>query len=232
MLDGVLSVSIFFRQPQSCVDRFLKACLRGFSCVPLLVAAGLLPAQAADVTPPHDLGQHAGPPARGYASSRQQAGTGIDGLETELAHAASVQAARDLLGRIEQLRIKDLAPTTTLLLRRAQDDLNAQRPLDATQDMDDALLLQPDVEVLWRNRAQARLAAANPDGAVADLGVALHHDGRDIMAWKILVNAEQQRGDWLAAWKAWQHVVELDPTTPDAAHETERLRLKAFGQPT
>ena len=227
-----MTVRFIFEQRQSRAGRFLITCLCGFSCVPLLVAAGLLPAQAADVTPPHDLGQHAGPPARGYASSRQQAGTGIDGLETELAHAASVQAARDLLGRIEQLRIKDLAPTTTLLLRRAQDDLNAQRPLDATQDMDDALLLQPDVEVLWRNRAQARLAAANPDGAVADLGVALHHDGRDVTAWKILEDSEEQRGDWQAAWKAWEHVLQLEPTIPDADQETQRLRLKAFGQPT
>ncbi|WP_408887024.1 tetratricopeptide repeat protein [Komagataeibacter sp. FNDCR2] len=182
----------------------------------------------------HGVDQHAGPPAGGYAHAgrRDPAAPTIAELETELSHAATANGAHDLMGRIEQLRMKDLAPTTSLLLRRAQDDLDAQRPLDAVQDMDDALLLQPDMEVLWRNRAQARLAAANPDGAVADLGVALHHDGRDLTAWKILVNVEQIRGDWQAAWKAWQHVLQLDPTTPDAAHETERLRLKAFGQPT
>ncbi|GAB6967601.1 hypothetical protein JCM25156A_16380 [Komagataeibacter kakiaceti JCM 25156] len=180
------------------------------------------------------MDQHAGPPAGGspHAGRRDAAAPTIAELETELSHAATVNGAHDLMGRIEQLRMKDLAPTTSLLLRRAQDDLDAQRPLDAVQDMDDALLLQPDMEVLWRNRAQARLAAANPDGAVADLGVALHHDGRDLTAWKILVNVEGVRGDWQAAWKAWQHVLQLDPTTPDAAHETERLRLKAFGQPT
>ncbi|AZV39376.1 hypothetical protein CXP35_11930 [Komagataeibacter xylinus] len=204
--------------------------MRGFSCV-LMLAASLLPLQAhAADAPAHGLDRHAGPPARMQGSTPAE--PSLDSLETELAHAATARGARDLLGRIEQLRLKDLAPTTTLLVRRAQDDLDAQRPLDAEQDMDDALLLQPDVEVLWRNRAQARLAAANPDGAVADLGVALHHDGRDVMAWKILQEAEAQRGDWQAAWKAWQHVVELEPTIPDAAHQTEQLRLKAFGQPT
>ncbi|MGY6768143.1 tetratricopeptide repeat protein [Komagataeibacter sp. NFXK3] len=196
-----------------------------------MLAASLLPLQAhaADASA-HGLDRHAGPPARAQGSTAAE--PSLDSLETELAHAATARGARDLLGRIEQLRLKDLAPTTTLLVRRAQDDLDAQRPLDAEQDMDDALLLQPDVEVLWRNRAQARLAAANPDGAVADLGVALHHDGRDVMAWKILQETEEQRGDWQAAWKAWQHVVQLEPTIPDAAHQTEQLRLKAFGQPT
>ncbi len=196
-----------------------------------MLAASLLPLQAhAADAPAHGFDRHAGPPARAHGSTPAE--PSLDSLETELAHAATARGARDLLGRIEQLRLKDLAPTTTLLVRRAQDDLDAQRPLDAEQDMDDALLLQPDIEVLWRNRAQARLAAANPDGAVADLGVALHHDGRDVMAWKILQETEEQRGDWQAAWKAWQHVVELEPTIPDAAHQTEQLRLKAFGQPT
>ncbi|MBV0890064.1 hypothetical protein KTQ54_16320 [Komagataeibacter oboediens] len=191
--------------------------------------------EARAALPSHGVDQHAGPAAAGiHAHDRGKADAepSLVDLETELAHAANVRGARDLLVRIERIRQKDLAPTTNLLLKRAQDDLDAQRPLDAVQDMDDALLLQPDEEVLWRNRAQARLAAANPDGAVADLGVALHHDGRDVTAWKILEETEEQRGDWQAAWKAWQHVLQLDPTTPDADHETQRLRLKAFGQPT
>ena len=191
--------------------------------------------QAHAALPSHGVDQHAGPAATGaHAHGRGQtdAEPSLDDPETELAHAANARGAHDLLTRIEQIRQKDLAPTTGLLLRRAQDDLDAQRPLDAVQDMDDALLLQPDVEVLWRNRAQARLAAANPDGAVADLGVALHHDGRDVTAWKILEDSEEQRGDWQAAWKAWEHVLQLEPTIPDADQETQRLRLKAFGQPT
>lgn len=191
--------------------------------------------QAHAALPSHGVDQHAGPAAIGShppGRGKADAEPSLDDLETELAHASTARGAHDLLTRIEQIRQKDLAPTTSLLLKRAQDDLDAQRPLDAVQDMDDALLLQPEVEVLWRNRAQARLAAANPDGAVADLGVALHHDGRDVTAWKILEDTEEQRGDWQAAWKAWQHVLQLDPTIPDAGHETERLRLKAFGQPT
>ena len=228
-----MTVRFIFEQRQSRAGRFLITCLCGFSCVPLLVVLALQPAHA-DASPAHGVDRHAAPPSASSAHGGGKAATepSLDSLETELAHAATARGARDLQGRIEQLRLKELAPTTTLLVRRAQDDLDAQRPLDAVQDMDDALLLQPDVEVLWRNRAQARLAARNPDGAVADLGVALHHDGRDLMAWKILEDAEEQRGDWQAAWKAWQHVRALDPTIPDADHQTEQLRLKAFGQPT
>ena len=211
----------------------MVTCVRGFSCVPLILLAVAAPARA-DAPSGHGVDRHAGPASRSsvHDANKALAEPSLADLESEMAHVTTARGARDLLGRIEALRLKDLAPTTGLLLKRAQDDLDAQRPLDAVQDMDDALLLQPDVEVLWRNRAQARLAARNPDGAVADLGVALHHDGRDVMAWKILENAEEQRGDWQAAWKAWQHVIQLEPTIPDADHETQQLRLKAFGQPT
>ncbi|BAK84497.1 hypothetical protein GLX_20850 [Komagataeibacter medellinensis NBRC 3288] len=224
-----MTVRFIFEQRQSRAGRFLITCLRGFSFVPLFLGMGLPSVVAA-----HGVDRHAAPPAIIARDGRDKpaAEPSLDSLETELAHAATARGARDLQGRIEQQRLKELAPTTTLLVRRAQDDLDAQRPLDAVQDMDDALLLQPEVEVLWRNRAQARLVARNLDGAVADLGVALHHDGRDVMAWKILEDTEEQRGDWQAAWKAWQHVLQLDPTTPDADHETQKLRLKAFGQPT
>ena len=211
--------------------------LRGLLCFFCLVAAPIVPAMpcvAASAPPPVPVAS----PAHG-ASSPAPAGKGgetkepgVPELQDELLHAKSKQAASDLLARIETLRQKDITPTTHLLVRRAQSDLAQQKVGDAQEDLNDALVLQPDVEILWRLRAQARLAGADADGAVADLGIALHHDGRDVLAWQILSEAEGVRGDWGAAWKAWQHVVTLYPLFPGAAHQTEDLRLKAFGRPT
>ncbi|GBQ29762.1 hypothetical protein HLH34_15415 [Gluconacetobacter azotocaptans] len=166
------------------------------------------------------------------AQSAPTAAPDIATLTAQLAHASSRAAAADLEARIEQLRQHPLSPTTRLLLRRAQADLADRKPLDAVADLDDALVLQPEVGILWRDRAQARLAARDLDGAVADLGVALHHDGTDAVAWQILSNVEEQRGDWKAAYQAWQQLLTLDPMAADGQRQGERLRLKAFGQPT
>ncbi|POF63141.1 hypothetical protein CFR73_06440 [Novacetimonas maltaceti] len=209
--------------------------LRGLlsvACLGGAIVAGIVPcpASAAPPAPP----AHAAPSAApaGKESGKGTKEPGIPELQDELLHAKSKRAASDLLSRIEQARQKDITPTTRLLVRRAQSDLAEQKVGDAQEDLNDALVLQPGLEILWRTRAQARLAGADANGAVADLGVALHHDERDVLAWQILSDAEGVRGDWGAAWKAWQHVLALYPLFPGAAHQTEDLRLKAFGRPT
>ncbi|MBB2202647.1 hypothetical protein HLH28_13890 [Gluconacetobacter tumulisoli] len=176
----------------------------------------------------------ASPPSRPStpAGSGPPGAPNIQMLTAQLAHASSRPAAADLEARIEQMRQHPLSPTTRLLLRRAQADLADRKSLDAVADLDDALVLQPEVGILWRDRAQARLAAQDLDGAVADLGVALHRDDSDAVAWQILSSVEEQRGDWKAAYQAWQRVLALDPMAADGRRQAERLRLKAFGQPT
>jgi tetratricopeptide (TPR) repeat protein len=153
-------------------------------------------------------------------------------LAAELARATSRAAAADLELRIEQARLRPLSPTTRLLLRRAQAHLADGKPADAVEDLDDALVLQPDAAILWRDRAQARLAIRDLDGTVADLGVAVQHDDHDAIAWQVLSAVEEQRGDWQAAYRAWQHVMVLDPMTENGHAQGRRLHLHAFGQPT
>ncbi|WP_323990023.1 hypothetical protein [Nguyenibacter sp. L1] len=153
-------------------------------------------------------------------------------LVAELARANTRALAAELEVRIEQVRLRPLSPTTRLLLRRAQGHLAAGKPVDAVEDLDDALVLQPEVGILWRDRAQARLAARDLDGAIADLGSALQHDPNDGVAWQVLSVVEEQRGDWQAAYRAWQHAMALDPMIEGGHAHAERLRLRAFGQPT
>ncbi|MBB2158724.1 hypothetical protein HLH48_00770 [Gluconacetobacter sacchari] len=188
---------------------------RGFSRVRGVVAVllwlgGAVPARADAPAPPPDLSV----------------------LTGQLARAASRAAAADLEVRLERARRHGLSPTARLLERGAMAHLADGKALGAVEDLNDALVLQPDIAILWRDRAQARLAARDLTGAVADLGVALQRDGQDAVAWRLLSAVEEQRGDWQAAEKAWQRVMALDPMVEGGRANGERLHLKAFGRPT
>ncbi len=153
-------------------------------------------------------------------------------LVAKLAKAGTEAEAADIRSELEALRTKPLRPTTMLLLRRATRELSEQKPADAIEDLGAALALQSDVAVLWRLRAQAKLAGGDTDGAISDLGIAVQHDADDAVNWETLTAVEEARSDGPAAFRAWQRAMELDPKLPGAENRLEKLRLKAFGQPT
>lgn len=156
----------------------------------------------------------------------------IAALTDQLAQAKTPEDAQALEDRLEALRAAGLSPTTQLLLRRAQKDSQADKPDAAVDDLSDALALQPDSAILWRTRAQTRLAAGDFNAAVTDLGEALQRDGRDAKSWGLLSTVEEQRKDGPAALKAWQKVLELNPMADKNHKRLDALHIKAFGQPT
>ncbi|MFE8873132.1 hypothetical protein ACE4RV_08195 [Acetobacter persici] len=156
----------------------------------------------------------------------------IAALADQLAQAKTPEDAQALEDRLEALRAAGLSPTTQLLLRRAQKDSQADKPDEAVNDLSDALALQPDSAILWRTRAQTRLAAGDFNAAVTDLGEALQRDGRDAKSWGLLSTVEEQRKDGPAALKAWQKVLELNPMADKNHKRLDALHIKAFGQPT
>ncbi|KXV76717.1 tetratricopeptide repeat protein [Acetobacter cerevisiae] len=156
----------------------------------------------------------------------------IAALADQLAQAKTPEDAQMLEARLEALRAVGLSPTTQLLLRRAQKDSQAEKPDDAVEDLSDALALQPDNAILWRSRAQMRLAAGDFNAAITDLGEALQRDGRDAKSWGLLSTVEDQRKDGPAAFKAWQKVLELNPMADKNHKHLDALHIKAFGQPT
>lgn len=156
----------------------------------------------------------------------------IAALADQLAQAKTPEDAQMLEARLEALRAAGLSPTTQLLLRRAQKDSQADKPDDAVEDLSDALALQPDSAILWRSRAQMRLAAGDFKAAITDLGEALQRDGRDAKSWGLLSTVEDQRKDGPAALKAWQKVLELNPMSDKNHKHLDALHIKAFGQPT
>ncbi|KFL89421.1 hypothetical protein AmDm5_1724 [Acetobacter malorum] len=156
----------------------------------------------------------------------------IAALADQLAQAKTPEDAQMLEARLEALRAAGLSPTTQLLLRRAQKDSQADKLDDAVEDLSDALALQPDSAILWRSRAQMRLAAGDFKAAITDLGEALQRDGRDAKSWGLLSTVEDQRKDGPAAFKAWQKVLELNPMADKNHKHLDALHIKAFGQPT
>ncbi len=152
-------------------------------------------------------------------------------LTADLAHARGQGQAVQLEAEIESLRLQSVEPAARLLLRHAGRQGAAGNARGALADLDDALTLQPDNPVLWRERAHARASVGDLDGAVSDLGVALSRAADDVLAWQSLSDVEAERSAWTAATKAWQHVLSLDPQFPGGEKRLEKLRLKAFGQP-
>ncbi len=155
----------------------------------------------------------------------------IASLTTALAAAHGGAQAAQLELELEALRQQSVQPVVRLLQRRAERELAAGQHAAALSDLDDAVGLQPDDAVLWRDRAAARAAGGELDQAAVDLGGALSRDPADVLTWQSLAGVEEERAAWMAAFKAWQHVLSLDPQVEDGPKRLDRLRRHALGQP-
>ena len=152
-------------------------------------------------------------------------------LTMALAQAQGRSQAMQLELELEAMRQQAVQPMVRLLQRRAQRELAAGQRTAALSDLDDAVDLQPDAALLWRERAAARASGGELDQAAVDLGGALSRDPSDVLAWQTLTGVEEERASWMAAYKAWQHVLSLDPQVEDGAKRLDRLRRHALGQP-
>ncbi len=181
-----------------------------------LLLAGPAMAAAAPSAPPPD------PPAdRALAP-----------LEALLVQAPDRAGADALLARLEALRLSRLSPTTLLLLHRAQREQAAGALHDARSDLDDAVALQPEQAVLWRERATVRATDDDADGAISDLGGALARDPGDALSWASLSEIEERENQPRQAFEAWEHVLRLDPMIKDGATRLKRLHTEVVGAPS
>ena len=182
----------------------------------LLLLAGTAVAAAAPPAPPPDL-----PADRTLAP-----------LEALLVQAPDRAGADALAARLEALRLSRLSPTTLLLLHRAQRELTAGALHDARDDLDDAVALQPEQAVLWRERAAVRATEDDADGAVTDLGGALARDPGDALSWAALSEIEERENQPRQAFEAWERVLRLDPMIGDGAARLKRLHTEVVGAPS
>ncbi|MCQ8240418.1 hypothetical protein [Rhizosaccharibacter radicis] len=153
-------------------------------------------------------------------------------LVQALAAARTREDSDRIAARLETVRQGGLSPTATLLLRRAQREVTGDKAHDALDDADDAVALQPESPVVWRERAGIRLLAGDRGGAEDDLGQALSRDPNDAVAWSALSHVEETGGHAEAAYAAWEHAVRLQPMMPDGARRLDFLRRRMLGDPT
>ena len=137
-----------------------------------------------------------------------------------------------MLGRLEALRESLLSPTVRLMLHRSQREQADGKLRDALGDLSDALELQPEQALLWRERAAVRAAQADRAGALQDLGNAINRDPEDVQSWSGLSLVEENAGEGKPAYAAWEHVLRLDPMIQGGAGRLAHLRHLMLGDPT
>ncbi len=148
-----------------------------------------------------------------------------------LGQATTEQQAGALEERILAAWHAQLTPSVQLLVEKAMDEIHAGKSRDATADFDAAIALQPDSADLWRMRAEARYAAGDDQGAVADLAQALSREPRCFPALADLSHFAEGRQDFRRALQAWQKLMEIDPKVGQGAARLQRLQHKVLGQP-
>ena len=148
-----------------------------------------------------------------------------------MAAAQSRGQAASLEQRVETAQEKPISPTSRVLVDGGNAALVAGHADTAVHDLDSAIDLQPDLGILYRERAVMRLHSGDTAGSITDLGSAIDRDPRDFQAWSILSELTQSKGDAAAAYAAWQKVLAIDPNAEDAHKRLDLLRRLALGEP-
>ena len=82
----------------------------------------------------------------------------------------------------------------------------------------------------YHQRAIARFAAGDAQGAIADIQATLQREPRSFAAFETLAAIAESRKDWKGAYAAWQKVLEIAPKTPHGQDRLKDLRRHALGE--
>ncbi|MBV8092529.1 MAG: hypothetical protein JOY71_06950 [Acetobacteraceae bacterium] len=171
-----------------------------------------------------------------FASSAQNRGpttaAALDKLFAELKAAPTEQDAAPIEAQIQGLWVQAGSPSARLLISRGLRELSAGANKDAIDDFGAALTLDPDLTEGYYRRAAARYAAGDTAGALHDLADTLKREPRHFDALRLLSNIAEARGDWRAAYGAWQRLLEIDPKARGGEQHFQYLQRRAYGQPT
>jgi len=168
-------------------------------------------------------------PALASAQSAQEKRAALDKMLDTLRTAPSEQVASMLEEKIRQLWFESSTPAVTLLMSRGLRETNANAADDAVSVFSDAIVLDPTLAEAWHQRAIARFKSGDTVGAVRDIQETLKLEPRHFGAWKTLERIAEAREDWKAAYDAWQHLLDIDPRTPNGDDRLKDLKRKAYG---
>ena len=156
----------------------------------------------------------------------------LDHLLDALKAAPSAEAAAPLEQQIMQRLLQAGSPVVTLLMSRGAREMQAESAQQAIEDFTDAITLDPNLAEAYHQRAVARFAAGDTQGAIADIEQTLQHQPRDFAALRTLAMSAESRKDWKGAYAAWQKLLEIDPKTPGGEDKLKDLHRRAFGEET
>lgn len=156
----------------------------------------------------------------------------LDRLLDALKAAPSAEAAAPLEQQIMQRLLQAGSPVVTLLMSRGAREMQAESAQQAIEDFTDAITLDPNLAEAYHQRAVARFAAGDTQGAIADIEQTLQHQPRDFAALRTLALIAESRKDWKGAYAAWQKLLEIDPKTPGGEDKLKDLRRRALGEET
>jgi tetratricopeptide (TPR) repeat protein len=156
----------------------------------------------------------------------------LDRLLDALKAAPSAQVAAPLEQQIMQRLVQAGSPVVTLLMSRGAREMQGDTYGEAIQDFTDAITLDPTLAEAYHQRARARFAAGDSEGAVADIEQTLQRQPRDFAAWRTLAVIAESRKDWKGAYAAWQKLLGIDPQTPGGEEKLKDLRRRALGDET
>ena len=168
-------------------------------------------------------------PCVAWGQSVAEKRAAVDKMLDLLRTAPNEQVAATLEQKVSQLWLESGTPAVTLLMSRGLREANAGTHDEAVADFSDAIVLDPTLAEAWHQRAIARFKSGDTTGAVADLRQTLRLEPRHFGAWRTLERIAEAREDWKAAYDAWQHVLDIDPRTPNGEERLKDLKRKAFG---
>jgi tetratricopeptide (TPR) repeat protein len=156
----------------------------------------------------------------------------VDRLLGALQTAPNEEVAAPLEMQIQQIWLNAGTPAVTLLISRGLREMKADATNDAIEDFSDAITLDPNLAEAYHQRAIARFAAGDSQGAISDLQAALQHEPRSFDAFRTLSEIAESQKNWKGAYEAWQKVMELDPKTPGGDQRLKDLKRHALGEET
>ena len=153
----------------------------------------------------------------------------LEALAAGLKAAPSEEAAAKIEGRMRDVWAQAIAPTAMLLIKRGMRELANSAAQEALDDLEAALVLDPNAPDAYLRRGLARFELGDYPGALADIQETLNREPRHFPALQSLSRIAEAREDFKGALTAWQKVLELSPKTPDGEERLKMLTRKVLG---
>ena len=153
----------------------------------------------------------------------------LDALFAGLKAAPSEETAVRIERRLREVWTLGVSPAALLLLNRSSRELASSAHEAALEDVEAALVIDPEAPEGYHRRALARAALGDFGGALVDLQETLRREPRYFPAWLSLSRLSENRDDAKGALAAWEKVLELHPKIPNGDERLQVLRRKALG---